>query len=320
MLKRIRTRVQILHLLDFEADDALKYLALFNSLRKFTIRGPLPSSSEDVGKLALLLENLEQVTLDLMGRSPTLSPALPPNFADTAHEWPRLKSLALKVNDINESAITFIQLFASSLEELSVTTYSDNEDDAGLVVFPGDVPFPHLHRISLVGSHSAARSVFEDTSNQTFPTLDHVHLSYVNYNPFGFGTDDANLDSLFDQHRFRVLRYAPPDQCFRMGDADFLRGLAETHNVEVQLRDYPLRTSSAFVGDVEADEWIEDAQHGGSGDLSETQARIEEDLERIKDYLEATKTKASGAEDVVTLYRLLTFLRPLELEQFAMLD
>jgi len=317
-LARINGKIRTLHLRDFEAADAITYLTIFKSVREVSLRGPFPASPKDVGKLASVLRNVDALSLDLGGKhSPPFS--LPRNFAETSHEWPRLRSLTLDIEAIDQTTISFIQIFSSSLEELKVTTFVEVENVSDLVAFPAEVPFPRLQRISLVGTHAAARTVFEKTSTQTFPALDHVHLSYVSYNPFGFGQDDSNLHSLFEQHRFRFLQYDPPEQGFRLEDAENIRELAFQHDVQVTLRDYPWKTTSTFLGDEDTAEYIQYEQNSGR-DLSVVQTSIEEDLERIKDYLETTMAQLSESEDVPALYRLLTFLRPLELEQFAMLD
>jgi len=315
MVKRINTKIRTLHLNDFPVVDALGYLDLFKSLNEVTIRGPPPTPTEEVAKFATVLRNVEELTL-IIHRVPY---HLPPSFSETSHEWPKLRSLALNIDLIDQTTISFIQHFRSSLEELTVTTLNDPEDARDSLTIPDEATFPHLRRISLIGTNLAARTVFRDTTSRTFPALDYVRLSYVNYNASGFGHDDENLDSLFERHRFRFLQYDPPDQVFRLEDAEHVQELADDHNVQLYLRDYPSKTSSAFLSEEETPDQIRFQESIGK-DLTFTQSRIEEDLERIKDYLETTMAKASESEDVSALYRLLEFLRPLELERFAMLD
>lgn len=314
MLLRKGRDIRTLHLrnFNFSVYRPLHYIAKFPNLRSLSLVGSLPTTSPIAVGLAQSISRLEDLKLDLGDTY-----RIPEIFLQGDCEWPKLRKLSIISGNLEIATLDFIRIFESSLQQLSITTPGDDTVEVGSAGLAGNSSFPLLDTIAIIGSSQVAWQIFGDSNKSTFPSLIKLRLSYNEGALNGFGTSDDVLHKVFDTSTIRFLQYDPPDQDVPIEHKDYLRGKAEELGFRVKLHDCPEETFPTSQVLLEQAVCVQNAQVGR---VACNREPLQEQVERVRSYLDDSIKVAELTGNLVEYQRILNLARPLEYDRLAKMD
>ena len=109
---------------DLETTNAYQLISACTKLQNVTfLLGRLPKSPYNVHRLAGSLPHLESLTIR-QNQEGDDAGDLPAEFLEPRARWPRLKKLNIISKELGHNTVKFVQLFADSLEDLSLSATS----------------------------------------------------------------------------------------------------------------------------------------------------------------------------------------------------
>lgn len=324
-MKSRESKFRKLNLLSCPASVALDCLDVFNSVQNLRYKGPLPDSTIQSGRFIKVLNRIDSIILEDPNRSEGSPFTIPPSLLKVKQSAPRLSHISLETTKFDKNTLDWIMEFRQCLRTLTITSDSDQflPESPTSSLQALDL-FPRLHSISIIGSSLIASAIFRDTNRNTFPSLQHIRLSYDEVTSRGFADDDEALHAIFRTFHFVHLQYDPPNQYFPLTFAEALVQRAAVAKVHLQLHNYAQASvpSSHFVEDDEdySARYMESFVDLAEEERSKDQVQLTGGLDRIKEHLERRVNAATRDQNVAELYRLSILLRPLEYDRLAQLD
>lgn len=324
MLQRKGTSITTLHLFNFAFMNvnSILYFSFFPNLRNLTLTGNLRMERHSATKLVNSIPHLEELTLNIQTRIPAV-------LLEEELTWPPLQKLSIAADDLHVGTLEFIRIFESSLLELSISTPCDGSlgmlhGGGPLRALPIESSFPLLRAISIFGSSEVGWSIFGNSTRSTFPALKKVRLSYESYEAYyGFAEEDTVLDQILKNFSIRELTYTPQNQEMFEHHRIYLKQKATSLGIRLSLGDSPegsLPTIHFLEGQQIAMDSASYAYRRGVETWPRGSHTREEEVERIRDYLDDRITTAKLTGNLVEYQRILNLLRPIEYERLSQMD